>query len=613
MPNWKKVIVSGSNANLFTVSASSFTGSFTGSLQGTSSYSNNTLTSSYALTALSASYAPSVGGGGSLSSLTAATTTNTINNGNNTQTWRWDSLSGVALNLYTTSSQANGNSQTLLNIDMSGSNSNAGQATYGAKIYNSHTGTSSTNIGLNVTASGGTNNCAILINSTNNTPTAALEIHKDQNSSTQSDNNGILLSNSSAATAGLQSISPPLVFQAQGWKTTGAGSQDVRFRMDVLPTQGSINPTGTWRLAISVNGGSYNNLLTVDNNLSSAAGRISTAFGVFSSYCQVASNLSSGTQILGGVSTASTSIFYRTTNGGSDLTAQGVFGSLNATTAGFVSIALHDTNGVVIAAANGTNRISRAAINITNLVNTAASESADLAFYVKSGTSGSAMSERFRIDSLGGISNTGGVTSNSYVELKGGTTTRSPLNIASGTNTTTATAGSIEYNGDHYETKVGGVRFGKGGTLYQDYTDRANAGTGETDLETYTTHARTLNSDGARIAASFSGFMLGHASNTRQIKVYFAGTAIFDSAANIWSANTDYDLDVKIIRSSSSTARCCVVFTPNKATPMVTHTDVTGITFTNTNIIKVTGQSTGATNDIIGRTGLVEYIPVANN
>ena len=45
MPNWKKIITSGSDAVLNTVNASSFTGSFLG-------------TGSYALQALSASYAP---------------------------------------------------------------------------------------------------------------------------------------------------------------------------------------------------------------------------------------------------------------------------------------------------------------------------------------------------------------------------------------------------------------------------------------------------------------------------------------------------------------------------------------------------------------------------
>jgi hypothetical protein len=63
MPNWKKLIVSGSDASLNSlnvttfISASSFTGSFTGSLFGTSSYATQALTSSYVLNAVSASFA----------------------------------------------------------------------------------------------------------------------------------------------------------------------------------------------------------------------------------------------------------------------------------------------------------------------------------------------------------------------------------------------------------------------------------------------------------------------------------------------------------------------------------------------------------------------------
>lgn len=64
MPNWKKLIYSGSVAVLSNVSASSYTGSFTGSLFGTSSWSvssSQAISSSRAVSssyALSASYAP---------------------------------------------------------------------------------------------------------------------------------------------------------------------------------------------------------------------------------------------------------------------------------------------------------------------------------------------------------------------------------------------------------------------------------------------------------------------------------------------------------------------------------------------------------------------------
>jgi hypothetical protein len=68
MPNWKKVIVSGSSATLnslfvsTSVTASIFSGSaFTGSLFGTASWANNATTSSFATNAGSASYALNAG------------------------------------------------------------------------------------------------------------------------------------------------------------------------------------------------------------------------------------------------------------------------------------------------------------------------------------------------------------------------------------------------------------------------------------------------------------------------------------------------------------------------------------------------------------------------
>jgi hypothetical protein len=64
--------------------------------------------------------------------------------------------SGTGLNISSTSTAATGNTQKLLNIALSGTNSTSAQTTYGAYISNTHAGTTSTNVGLYVTASGGT-------------------------------------------------------------------------------------------------------------------------------------------------------------------------------------------------------------------------------------------------------------------------------------------------------------------------------------------------------------------------------------------------------------------------------------------------------------------------
>jgi trimeric autotransporter adhesin len=100
-----------------------------------------------------------LGGGGSsaFSGLTAATAINSIDNLGYAQTWQWNSLAGVtALTLSTTSTSAGSNAQKMLNISLSGTNATSAQTTYGAVISNTHGGTTSTNVGLYATASGGT-------------------------------------------------------------------------------------------------------------------------------------------------------------------------------------------------------------------------------------------------------------------------------------------------------------------------------------------------------------------------------------------------------------------------------------------------------------------------
>ena len=99
-----------------------------------------------------------------ISSLTAATGTNDINNQNNRQIWRWNSLSsGQGIYLYSTSTAASGNSQELLRVEMDGINSNSNQTTKSLIVSNSHSGSGASNIGISAAASGGTNNYAIVV------------------------------------------------------------------------------------------------------------------------------------------------------------------------------------------------------------------------------------------------------------------------------------------------------------------------------------------------------------------------------------------------------------------------------------------------------------------
>lgn len=99
------------------------------------------------------------GGGGAvaLSAITAATGSNTINNGANTQTWQFNSLtSNTGLVLSSNSTAAASNSQTILSVEQSGVNANALQSTYGMKIKN--TKTNGKNIAAKFSITGGTTN-----------------------------------------------------------------------------------------------------------------------------------------------------------------------------------------------------------------------------------------------------------------------------------------------------------------------------------------------------------------------------------------------------------------------------------------------------------------------
>ena len=100
----------------------------------------------------------------------------------------------------------------------------------------------------------------------------------------------------------------------------------------------------------------------------------------------------------------STNGTFRTTNGGSAISATAIMASLDASnsTAGALGIALDgNIGGIAFTGANGSRRIMRAMIGITNLNNTAGSESGDLIFATQTG--GTVATEAVRIQSDGKV------------------------------------------------------------------------------------------------------------------------------------------------------------------------------------------------------------------
>lgn len=89
--------------------------------------------------------------------LTAASAINSLDNTTFSQTWAWNGLtSQTGLRLISVNTGATGNLQSVIIDSLTGANANAGQTTYGARFYNNHSGTGSTNIAVSAEANNGT-------------------------------------------------------------------------------------------------------------------------------------------------------------------------------------------------------------------------------------------------------------------------------------------------------------------------------------------------------------------------------------------------------------------------------------------------------------------------
>jgi len=78
---------------------------------------------------------------------------------------------------------------------------------------------------------------------------------------------GLTLTNTTAAAAGAQQVSPATVWTGQGWKTNAtAASYAVEFRVYTLPVQGSSAPTGTWTLQSQIAGGGWTTQFSVSSS-----------------------------------------------------------------------------------------------------------------------------------------------------------------------------------------------------------------------------------------------------------------------------------------------------------------------------------------------------------
>lgn len=152
--------------------------------------------------------------------------------------------------------------------------------------------------------------------------------------------------------------------------------------------------------------------------------------------------------------------------------------------------------------------------------------------------------------------------------------------------------------------------------LFDQFAD-ATVGGAEADIYTNTLAAGQLSANGQKILVSYGGNFVTGGTELTQLKVYFGGTAIWDSTGVApTTGTTSWGVSVEIIRVSSTTIRYNVRLNTTGASGYVYNKvdQLAGLTLSNTNILKITGTSSGVgsgSGDIIGKMGYVEFKPAA--
>lgn len=150
-----------------------------------------------------------------------------------------------------------------------------------------------------------------------------------------------------------------------------------------------------------------------------------------------------------------------------------------------------------------------------------------------------------------------------------------------------------------------------GGMIFDHYADAGSSGTSETDLYSDTIPASALGTNGDKLVATY-GCTLVNSTSTKEVKVYFGGTVIFDTGALTISASSEITIYALIIRDSSTSVRYSVSANTTGASTGTYSSvgKITGLTLSNTQILKITGQAGGvgaADNDIVAILGTVEW------
>jgi len=147
--------------------------------------------------------------------------------------------------------------------------------------------------------------------------------------------------------------------------------------------------------------------------------------------------------------------------------------------------------------------------------------------------------------------------------------------------------------------------------LFDHYTSVGNVGTSETDLYSDTIAANTLTTNGDKLQIIYGGTYTGALAN-KTIKVYFAGVPLLNTGGLNFETGT-WQVSCTIIRSASDRCRYTIELHANDvvfvyAGSFGNTNQTTPIDLSVDNVLKVTGTSDGATDQVFATMGTVTWI-----
>jgi hypothetical protein len=217
----------------------------------------------------------------------------------------------------------------------------------------------------------------------------------------------------------------------------------------------------------------------------------------------------------------------------------------------------------------------------------------------------------FLATSVGGVKIGNTTTPTALLDLIGSTTSMASLRIEAGTPPTSPNDGEIwnDNSTHHLMVRLNGTSIqldqptGHYTPLASFYTDVSNSSSTETDLYSHTLGANKLVTNGDKIIAEFFGTF--NSPTSAVLKFYFAGAV--ESFTGI-SANQRWKIRAVVVKTGTTTGRLFVELLGDfdNVVDQIAD-DVTGVSWTSTNLMKITGQD-GSSTKITAKLGSVDVV-----